>query len=76
MICIGADVLQMSVWSETDPLPSDLPIIQIGLHDWEMGKNYPAEMALRSDVKETLQKLIPKLRELQNTKREKTMSLP
>ena len=72
MICIGADVLQMSVWSETDPLPPDLPIIQIGLRDWEMGKNYPAEMALRSDVKETLQKLIPKLRELQNTKREKT----
>ena len=72
MICIGADVLQMSVWSETDPLPPDLPIIQIGLRDWEMGKNYPAEMALRSDVKETLQKIIPKLRELQNTKRAKT----
>ena len=72
MICIGADVLQMSVWSETDPLPPDLPIVQIGLRDWEMGKNYPAEMALRSDVKETLQKLIPKLRELQNTKRAKT----
>ena len=72
MICIGADVLQMSVWSETDPLPPDLPIIQIGLRDWEMGKNYPAEMALRSDVKETLQKLIPQLRELQNTKRAKT----
>ena len=72
MICIGADVLQMSVWSETDPLPPDLPIIQIGLRDWEMGKNYPAEMALRSDVKETLQKLIPQLRELQNIKRAKT----
>ena len=72
MICIGADVLQMSVWSETDPLPPDLPIIQIGLRDWEMGKNYPAEMALRSDVKETLQKLIPQLKDLQNTKREKT----
>ena len=72
MICIGADVLQMSVWSETDPLPPDLSIIQIGLRDWEMGKNYPAEMALRSDVKETLQKLIPRLRELQNTKKSKT----
>ena len=72
MICIGADVLQMSVWSETDPLPPDLPIIQIGLRDWEMGKNYPAEMALRSDVKKTLQKLIPQLKELQNIKRAKT----
>ena len=72
MICIGADVLQMSVWSETDPLPPDLPIIQIGLRDWEMGKNYPAEMALRSDVKETLQKLIPQLKKLQNAERETT----
>ena len=69
MICIGSDVLQMSVWSETDPLPPNLPIVQIGLRDWEMGKNYPAEIALRSDVKETLQKLIPQLRQLQDTKR-------
>ena len=72
MICIGSDVLQMSVWSATDPLPLDLPIVQIGLRDWEMGKNYPAEIALRSDVKETLQKLIPQLRQLQDTKRTRT----
>jgi benzoylformate decarboxylase len=69
MVCIGADVLQMSVWSETDPLPPELPIVQIGLRDWEMGKNYPSEIALRSDVKETLQKLIPRLREMQGTEK-------
>lgn len=69
MVCIGADVLQMSVWSETDPLPPGLPIVQIGLRDWEMGKNYPSEIALRSDVKETLQKLIPQLRQMQGTEK-------
>jgi benzoylformate decarboxylase len=63
LVVIGADVLRMSVWSETDPLPPDLPIVQIGLEDWEMGKNYPAEMAVRSDVRETLAALIPLIAE-------------
>jgi benzoylformate decarboxylase len=72
MVCIGSDVLQMSVWSETDPLPPGLPIVQIGLRDWEMGKNYPSEIALRSDVKETLQKLVPQLRQMQGTEKART----
>jgi benzoylformate decarboxylase len=72
MVCIGADVLQMSVWSETDPLPPELPIVQIGLRDWEMGKNYPSEIALRSDVKETLRTLIPQLRQMQGTEKART----
>ena len=35
-----------------------MPVIQIGLNDWEMGKNYAAEIALRADLKETLAALI------------------
>ena len=62
LIVAGADVLRMSVWSETDPLPGDLPIVQLGLLDWEMGKNYPAETAIRADLKATLRALIPLLR--------------
>jgi len=61
MIVLGADALRMSVWSEVDPLPDGLPIIQMGLVDWEMGKNYPAEMALYGDLKETLSALTPML---------------
>jgi benzoylformate decarboxylase len=64
MLCLGADVLRMSVWSEVDPLPTGMPVLQIGQRDWEMGKNYPAEMALRADVGETLRALVPVLREL------------
>ncbi|MEK9725363.1 MAG: thiamine pyrophosphate-dependent enzyme [Rhodospirillaceae bacterium] len=62
MISVGADPLRMSVYSPIEPLPKDLPLIQIGLLDWEMGKNYPAEMALRGDVRETLAALTPILR--------------
>ncbi|MGI9417944.1 MAG: thiamine pyrophosphate-binding protein [Geminicoccaceae bacterium] len=59
LIVAGADVLRMSVWSETDPLPPDLPLVQLGQLDWEMGKNYPAEIAIRADLKATLDALIP-----------------
>lgn len=59
LFCLGADVLRMSVYSPVDPLPDGMPIVQIGLRDWEMGKNYPAEIALKCDVRETLLALLP-----------------
>jgi benzoylformate decarboxylase len=62
MFCVGADVLKMSVWSETEPLPETTAVAMIGLRDWEMGKNFPAEIAIRADVKETLKALIPLLK--------------
>ncbi|HSS63182.1 MAG TPA: thiamine pyrophosphate-dependent enzyme, partial [Gammaproteobacteria bacterium] len=63
LICLGADVLRMSVYSPVQPLPEGMPIVQLGLRDWEMGKNYPAELAVRSDVKETLRALTPLIEE-------------
>jgi benzoylformate decarboxylase len=61
MIVLGSDVLRMSVWSEIDPKPEHLRILQIGLVDWEIGKNYPAELAVKADVRETIKALIPAL---------------
>tara|TARA_Y100001934_G_scaffold84718_1_gene105199 strand:- start:83394 stop:85061 length:1668 start_codon:yes stop_codon:yes gene_type:complete len=63
MIVLGADVLRMSVWDAVDPMPAELPIVQIGLNDWEMGKNYATEVAIGSDVRETLKALTPVLKE-------------
>src|SRR5215813_9303921 len=62
MIVLGADPLRMSVYSEVDPLPDGLSIVQIGLVDWDLAKNYGAEIALKADVKETLRALIPALK--------------
>jgi benzoylformate decarboxylase len=62
MIVLGADPLRMSVHSEVDPLPEGLPILQIGLVEWDLAKNYGAEIALKADVKETLRVLIPALK--------------
>ena len=62
MIVLGADPLRMSVFSEVDPLPEGLSIVQVGLVDWDLGKNYNAEIALKADVRETLRALIPALK--------------
>ena len=64
MFCVGSDVLKMSVWSDVEPLPETTKVVMLGLRDWEMGKNFPAEIALRADVKETLKALVPLLKKL------------
>ncbi len=72
LVFVGADVLRMSVWDPADAMPQDMPIVQIGLNDWEMGKNYPTELAVRGDVKETLRALIPVMRKKGGATHEKT----
>src|ERR1700694_762045 len=62
MIVLGADPLRMSVYSEVDPMPEGLPMVQIGLVEWDLAKNYGAEIALKDDGKETLRVLIPALK--------------
>jgi benzoylformate decarboxylase len=63
MLCLGADLLRMSVYSPLAPLPEGMPVVHISERDWELGKNYPTELALRANVKETLRALLPLLRE-------------
>jgi benzoylformate decarboxylase len=69
MICLGADVLRMSVWHSVDPMPPDMKVIQIGQRDWEFGKNYPTEIALRADVRHTLRTLAPVVEARRSAKR-------
>jgi len=62
MIVLGSDPLRMSVYSEVDPLPDGMPMVQIGLGRLGSGKNFPAEIALKADVRETLRALTPALK--------------
>lgn len=64
MIVLGADALRMSVWSEVEPKPDDLSVVQIGLVDWDIAKNYAVEMGIKADVAETLSALIGVLGEM------------
>jgi benzoylformate decarboxylase len=62
LVVLGADPLRMSVHSEVEPLPEAMPIVQIGLVEWDLAKNFGAEIALKADVKETLRALVPALK--------------
>jgi benzoylformate decarboxylase len=46
-------------------MPPGRAVIQIAERDWELGKNYPAELAVRADVKATLRALVDHLRATQ-----------
>ena len=66
LLCLGADLLRMSPYSAVEPLPEGMPVIHITERDWELGKNYPTEMAIRADVSETLKALLPVLKRLRS----------
>ncbi|WP_119418276.1 thiamine pyrophosphate-binding protein [Desertibaculum subflavum] len=63
IVSLGTDFMRMSVYSEVDPMPDGMRVVQIGQRDWELGKNYPAELAVRADLKETLPALSALIRE-------------
>lgn len=69
LLFLGGDVLRMSVYSPVDPLPPGIAILQIAERDWELGKNYPAELALNTNVRETLKVLVPAVRRLRSAER-------
>jgi benzoylformate decarboxylase len=64
LIVFGSDPLRMSVDHPVEPLPPGMPIVQVGLVDWDIGKNYPVEIGLRADVKPTLKALTASLGEI------------
>jgi len=63
VLCLGADLLRMSVYSPLEPLPENLPVIHISERAHELGKNYRTDVAVQADVKQTLLSLLPLLRQ-------------
>lgn len=61
VVCVGADLLRMSVHSPVDPLPAGMAVVHLSNRDWELGKNHATELAIRADVPETLRGLLPRL---------------
>jgi benzoylformate decarboxylase len=54
ILAVGADLLTMSLPSDLDPMPPGVEIIHLHVNPWEIGKNYPAPIAIACDPKETL----------------------
>jgi benzoylformate decarboxylase len=66
LLCLGADLLRMSVYSPVEPLPESLPVIHVSERTHELGKNYRTDLAVQADVKQTLNALLPFLRQKSN----------
>jgi benzoylformate decarboxylase len=59
---VGGDMFTLSLPSDVEPMPEGLPLIHLDLDPWEIGKNYPAKVAIQGDPKATLPDLAEALR--------------
>src|SRR4029077_4862831 len=58
LFSVGADLFALSLPSDTSPVSLDLRVIPLDIDPWELGKNFPAEVAILGDPKATLPELI------------------
>ncbi|HXQ53340.1 MAG TPA: thiamine pyrophosphate-binding protein [Stellaceae bacterium] len=61
LLSIGADLFAFSLPSNEEPVPPGYPIIHLDVDPWELGKNYPAKVAILGDPKGTLPDLLEAL---------------
>src|SRR5215470_17965877 len=62
ILSVGGDLFTLSLPSDVEPMPEGLPVIHLDLDPWEIGKNYPATIAIQGDPKATLPDLAEALR--------------
>ena len=62
LFSVGADLFALSLPSEVAPISSDLRMIHLDTDPWELGKNYPAEVAILGNPKGTLPELTEAIR--------------
>jgi benzoylformate decarboxylase len=62
LFSVGADLFALSLPSDVAPVSADLKIIHLDIDPWELGKNFPAEVAILGDPKGTLPELTGAIR--------------
>ncbi|MBI4591083.1 MAG: thiamine pyrophosphate-binding protein [Candidatus Rokubacteria bacterium] len=62
LFSVGGDLFTLSLPSDVEPMPDGLPLIHLDVDAWEIGKNYPAKVAIVGDPKATLPDLAEALR--------------
>src|SRR5258706_612911 len=63
LFSVGGDLFTLSLPSDIDPMPPGMRLIHLDTDPWEIGKNYPAEVAILGDPKATLPELTAATRE-------------
>jgi benzoylformate decarboxylase len=61
IVVIGANILTPLVHTGDRMLPGDARLVQVDIDEHELGKNYPAEVAIWSDPRAALRQLIESL---------------
>jgi benzoylformate decarboxylase len=58
---VGADMFTMSLYTDVEPFPPGVKLVCLHIDPWEIGKNYPVDVAILGDPKATLAELAPML---------------
>jgi benzoylformate decarboxylase len=62
LFSVGGDLFTLSLPSDVDPMPPDITLIHLDIDPWELGKNYPPEVAILGDPKGTLPEITAAVR--------------
>ncbi|MFY9770715.1 MAG: thiamine pyrophosphate-binding protein [Xanthobacteraceae bacterium] len=54
LFSVGGDLFTLSLPSDIEPMPAGLTLIHLDTDPWELGKNYPPQVAMLGDPKTTL----------------------
>jgi benzoylformate decarboxylase len=63
LFSVGGDLFTLSLPHNVDPMPPGMPLIHLDIDPWEIGKNYPASVAILGDPKATLPDLTAAIRD-------------
>jgi benzoylformate decarboxylase len=63
LFSVGGDLFTLSLPSDIEPMPPGLTLIHLDTDAWELGKNYPPQVAILGDPKTTLPDLTKAVRE-------------
>jgi len=59
----GGDLLTLSLPSNIEPMPKGLTLVHLDNDPWELGKNYPPQVAILGDPKATLPDIVKAVRD-------------
>jgi benzoylformate decarboxylase len=62
VLSVGGDLFTLSLPSPVEPIPPGLRLIHLDIDAWELGKNYPPDVAILGDPKATLPDLTAAVR--------------
>ena len=54
LVSVGADLFTLSLPDDVDSMPDGMTVIHLDTNPWELGKNYPAKVAILGEPKTTL----------------------